>query len=195
MHSTGTRAIGALGSLDGGILIATIGVPDTLLTGSVVFLISAVAVTAMSAPERRAHHQPDTDSGVIRNAVAGLILLWRLPVVRILLITAFVVEMFAFAYGSVMPSLARDVLAVGADGLGTLNLMSGLGAVAGVALLGAFGHLVRSGRLLILTTILFGTALMTFSSSGVFLWSLLLVTAVGAMAAGFDALQWTLLQQ
>lgn len=195
MQSTGARAIGAMGSLGGGVLIAAFGIPETLFVGGTVFIVAGWAMYMMPAPDRVRHAPLPPASDILKQSLAGLAILMRLPVVRTLLITAFVVEMFAFAYGSIMPSLARDVLRVASDGLGTLNMMSGLGAVVGVALLTAFGDGLPRGKLMIGVTLLFGGALMVFGSSDRFLLSLVLVAGVGAMAAAFDALQWTLLQQ
>ena len=195
MQSTGARAVGALGSLGGGLLIAGYGVPTTLFTGAGIFLIGAVAMTTMQVPEAQQQRKRIVGKHIFRDAAQGLVMLLHLNVVRTLLLTAFVVEMFAFAYSAVMPSLARDVLNVAADGLGTLNFMSGLGAVIGVAVLSTFGVISRKGMLLIGVTVAFGCTLILFGLSSYFLLSLILVTGVGAMAASFDALQWTLLQQ
>jgi hypothetical protein len=66
--------------------------------------------------------------------------------------------------------------------------------VAGSAALSLFVDSVRRGPLLIAVTAAFGLALLALSTSERFLFSLPLVVAIGAMAAMFDALQWTLLQ-
>ena len=80
---------------------------------------------------------------------------------------AFVVEKLAFVYHGIMPSVARDVLNVAADGLGTLTLMAGFGAVIGVAALATVGETSRKGLLLIGVTITFGFMLTAFASSAV----------------------------
>ncbi len=195
MQSTGARAIGALGSLGGGLLIAGFGVPVTLFSGGGIFMIGFLAMATMRVPAAQQQSKRIVGKYIFRDAAQGLVMLLKLNVVRTLLLTAFVVEMFAFAYSAVMPSLARDVLHVAADGLGTLNFMSGLGAVIGVAVLSAFGDISRKGMLLIGVTVAFGCTLILFGLSDYFLLSLVLVMGVGAMAASFDALQWTLLQQ
>ncbi|MEE2709804.1 MAG: MFS transporter [Gemmatimonadota bacterium] len=195
MQSTGARAIGALGSLGGGLLIAGFGVPMTLFAGSGIFLIGFLAMASMRVPAAQQQSKRIVGKHIFRDAAQGLVMLLKLNVVRALLLTAFVVEMFAFAYSALMPSLARDVLHMAADGLGTLNFMSGLGAVIGVAVLSAFGDVSRKGMLLIGVTVIFGCTLISFGLSIYFLLSLVLVMGVGAMAASFDALQWTLLQQ
>ena len=195
LQSTGARGVGALGSLLGGLAITAFGVPSALITGAVVFIFGSCIMATMPkfAPARTVSGA--IKPGIVKDAAAGLVSLMRLPTVRTLLLIAFVVEMFAFAYHAVMPSMARNVLNVAADGLGTLALMSGLGAVIGAAALATVGETSRKGLLLIGITISFGFVLTAFASSTVLPLSLVLIMGVGAMAAVFDALQWTLLQQ
>ena len=195
MQSTGTRAIGALGSLAGGLVIAALGIPTALYIGMGVYLIGAGFMATMPAYHTDRHIPRTAGRGLITGALSGLTTLLRIPLVRTLLLVAFIVEMFAFAYSSVLPSLARDVLLVGVDGLGTLNMMTSLGALAGVAALTAWGSAARRGLLLIGVTTGFGLALMIFATSDIFWLSLILITLVGAMAAVSDALQWIMLQQ
>jgi MFS family permease len=195
MQSTGARAVGALGSLGGGLAIAAFGVPLTLYAGAGVFLIGAAAVATMPLFAAARGDSGGINTGIFLQAAKGLLALIGLPLVRMLLLTACSVEMFAFAYIAVLPSIARDVLHVGADGLGTLTLMAGLGSVIGAAILTIFGYSSRKGMLLIGVTITFGLTLIAFASSWILVLSLFLIMGVGAMAAVFDALQWTLLQQ
>ena len=195
MQSTGSRAVGALGSLAGGLVIASLGIPTALYIGMAVYLIGAMFMATMPAYHTDRHVARTKGRGLIREAISGLVALMRIPVVRTLLLVAFIVEMFAFAYSSVLPSLARDVLHVGVDGLGSLNMMTSLGALVGVAGLTAWGSSFRRGLLLIGATTGFGLALIIFASSSLFWLSLGLITLVGAMAAVSDALQWTMLQQ
>ena len=127
--------------------------------------------------------------------VDGLRVMFSVPLVRTVLALAVLVEMFGFAYHSVLPAVARDVLEVGEVGLGILSMMAGLGSLAGVIALTAIGSVRRKGPLLIGITLGYGAFLLSFASSGVFPLSLVLIMGVGAMAAAFDAMQWILLQQ
>jgi predicted MFS family arabinose efflux permease len=144
---------------------------------------------------RDAHAAISFHPRIFRESASALAQLARRPVVGGLLLTAFVVEIFGFAFGAVMPSLARDVLGADVRGLGALNFMLGLGAVAGMAALATLGNPSRKGRLLTGVTVCYGLTLVGFAASGVFTVSLAIAVGVGAMAALFDAIQWTLLQQ
>ena len=195
LQSTGSKAMGALGSLVGGLVITEFGVAAPFFTGAGIFLIGAIAMLAM--PHRRGGSRVGSvvHPGILLEALKALAKLIRLPVVGTLLLVAFVVEMFGFAYNAVLPSVARDLLFVDASGLGTLTLMAGVGSVIGVAILATLGYFPRKGLLLISITIGYGLMLIGFAASGIFALSIILVMGVGAMAAVFDAMQWTLLQQ
>ena len=195
LQSTGAKAVGAMGSLVGGLVITSFGVPAALFTGTGVFLIGAIILTTMPRSGSRRHAAGAVGPDILLQAAKGLASLMKLPVVSTLLWAAFVVEIFGFAYNALLPSVARNVLNVGADGLGTLTFMAGFGSVIGVAALAAWGHFPRKGLLLIGITVAYGLVLTAFASSGIFPLSLVLIMGVGATAAMFDAMQWTLLQQ
>ena len=93
-----------------------------------------------------------------------------------------------------MPAMARDELHVAESGLGTLRFATGIGAVAGVAALSFLGDFRRKGPLLLAITFAYGLGLVGVALSPNLAVAILLVTLVGAMAAGFDAMEWTLLQ-
>ena len=195
LQSVGARGVGALGGLVGGVVIARYGIPAALLAGAVVSLIGGVVVGTMRAPAARRPRAGTRDGSVLRDVTDGLRVMLALPLVRTLLALAVVVEMFGFAYQSVLPAVARSVLRVGEVGLGLLSMMAGFGSLAGVIALTAAGNVRRRGPLLIGITAGYGACLLAFASSGVFPLSLVLITGVGAMAAAFDAMQWVLLQQ
>ena len=134
------------------------------------------------------------DTSVLRDVADGLRIMFSVPMVRTLLALAVLVEMFGFAYHSVLPAVARGLLQVGEVGLGMLSMMAGFGSLAGVMVLTALGNVRRKGLLLIGITLGYGAFLLALAGSGVFPLSLVLITGVGAMAAAFDAMQWTMLQ-
>ena len=192
VQSTGMRAVGALGALVAGFAIDSFGVPATLvasglfftLGGTIALIVNQGAVTSVA----------QQTGSVVHDVIEGLKLMTRLPIVRMILITAVLVEIFGFAYGAIMPAVAREALAVDVTGLGMLTMMAGIGSVVGSAFLMALGNFSRKGLLLIAIAISYGTFVATFSASGSYMIALILIMGVGASAAAFDAMQWTLLQ-
>ena len=195
LQSVGARGMGALGGLVGGVVIASYGIPAALFAGAVVSLAGGLVVGTMRPVAPRGARAERRDTSVLRDVADGLRVMFSVPLVRTLLALAVLVEMFGFAYHSVLPAVARNVLEVGEVGLGVLSMMAGFGSLAGVLALTAIGNLRRKGLLLIGITLGYGAFLVSFASSGVFPLSLVLITGVGAMAAAFDAMQWILLQQ
>ena len=192
VQSTGMRAVGALGALAAGYAISAIGVPVTFLASGSTFVVGGVlALFANKGLQTR--KMVKTDS-VVRDVVDGLKLMSTLPIVRMILITAVLVEIFGFAYGAVMPAVAKNALNVDSKGLGTLTMMAGVGSVIGSVFLMALGNFRRKGLLLIGIAIAYGIFLATFSAPGSYAAALVLIMGVGASAAAFDAMQWTLLQ-
>jgi MFS family permease len=182
----------AVQSTAAGYAISAIGVPVTFLASGSTFVVGGVlALFANKGLQTR--KMVKTDS-VVRDVVDGLKLMSTLPIVRMILITAVLVEIFGFAYGAVMPAVAKNALNVDSEGLGTLTMMAGVGSVIGSVFLMALGNFRRKGLLLIGIAIAYGIFLATFSAPGSYAAALVLIMGVGASAAAFDAMQWTLLQ-
>jgi MFS family permease len=195
LHSTGARTVGAVGGLVGGIVIKSFGIPVALFAGCAVFLAGAVYMFVMPVPRVATGAVGKIGANIFLESARSLASLIRIPVVRVLLLATIIVEIFGFAYHSLLPGFARGVLELDADGLGTLAMMSGFGSVIGVVILSSLGDFKRKGMLIIGLTVGYGVMLIAFAGSGIFPVSLALITGVGAMAACFDAMQWTTLQQ
>lgn len=191
LHSVGTRAVGLFGALTGGVVIATVGPTVVFSVGAALFLIGAAVMRTVPSPVQK----PRRDSGsLLGSAIEGLRFMASLPAVATLLVLAIVVEIFAFSFQALLPSVAKDVLNVGALGLGALTAMAGVGALLGALALTAAGDVRRKGLLILAVALLYGVAILGLGASSLFAVSLVVLVMVGVMAATFDTLQWTLLQ-
>ena len=194
VHSVGGRAVGALGALASGVTAELVGIPTALLAAMGAVLVGGVIVLLVPTVPRTAREVQEPISRIFRDAFAGLRSMVGMPTVSTLLGLAIVVEIFGFAYQAVMPAMARDELHVAESGLGTLRFATGIGAVVGVAALSLLGDFQRKGPLLLAITLVYGLGLLGVALSPSLAMAIVLVTLVGAMAAGFDAMEWTLLQ-
>jgi MFS family permease len=192
VQSTGMRAVGAVGALVAGFGIDQFGAPTTLVVSGIIFGVGGVFALVANKGVRTA--TVERSGSVIRDVIDGLKLMTELPIVRMILITAVMVEIFGFAYGSIMPAVAKEALNVDVKGLGTLTMMAGIGSVIGSAFLMALGNFQRKGILLIGIALAYGLFVATFALSGSYVVALVLIMGVGASAAAFDAMQWTILQ-
>jgi predicted MFS family arabinose efflux permease len=192
VQSTGMRAVGAAGALAAGLAIDRLGVPITLFSSGLVFGIAGFL--SMIVNRGLEIELTVRTKSVVRDVIDGLQLMSRLPLVRMILITAVLVEIFGFSYGALMPAVAKEALGVDVKGLGMLTMMAGVGSVAGSVFLMALGNFAKKGLLLIAIAVSYGIFVSTFSASGSYAVALVLILGVGASAAAFDAMQWTLLQ-
>lgn len=194
VHSVGTRSVSAVGALASGIIAEFFGVPTALLAAAGSILIGGVVVLFVPTVRTTVRQTGASMKRIFVDAVIGIRTMIRIPTVSTLLWMAIVVEIFGFAYDSVMPALARDELNVAESGLGTLRFAAGLGAVAGAIALSFLGDFSRKGPLLLGIAVGYGIGLMGVAASPNLITALLLVTMVGAAASMFDAMEWTLLQ-
>ena len=194
VHSVGTRAVAAVGALASGIIAEFVGIPAALFAAAGAVLIGGVVVMFVPTIRTTVRQTGTSAKRIFKDAVVGIRAMMRIPTVSTLLWMAIVVEIFGFAYDSVMPAMARDELKVAESGLGTLRFAAGLGAVAGAIALSFLGDFSRKGPLLLGIAMGYGLGLMGVAASPNLVMALLLVTMVGAAASMFDAMEWTLLQ-
>jgi hypothetical protein len=186
-----TRAGGLVGSLVTGALVARLGSGAGYLAVAVGYLVSA----AMLGPPRAAvaagpRPPPDSVGDAVRGFLLALAGDRRLPA---LVGLAAAAEVFGFAHQALLPSLARDVLHVGADGLGALTAARSMGGIAGLAAVSGLGQFTGGG-LLLGALFAFGGSLVTLGLAKSFVGVLVLLIAVNAIGAVADLLVQSLIQ-
>ncbi len=194
LHAVGSLAVGALGALASGVTAELLGIPAALTGAAALVLVGGVIVLLVPRAQAAVRDQQSPLHSVFRETADGIKLMAGLPVVATLLLMAIAVEIFGFAYQSVMPAMARGELQVTESGLGVLQFAAGMGAVGGAVALSLLGDFRRKGRLLLSVTMVYGLGLVGVALSPSLAVAITLVTLVGAMAAAFDAIQLTLLQ-
>lgn len=180
-----------LGPSAGGLLIEVIGVAGCSLLMVALYLLGILALFFI---EPAASKVARPEGSPWQHFIEGLRYVSQHQVVMALLLTEMVCDAFAFSYYAMMPVFARDILNVGAPGLGFLMAATGIGALLaalGVASLGDFKH---KGWLLLGSTFFFGFFLVLFALSRSYPLSLFFLLGTGAMGAAFDAVMATLLQ-
>jgi MFS family permease len=111
------------------------------------------------------------------------------------MVANLVPNIFAMPYQALMPVFQKDVLGVGADGLGILLAAPGLGAVIATLGLASVSHTVRrKGLLLIGALLLLGFFLVGFSFMTSLPMALLMLVGVGGCQVFYAATTNTLIQ-
>jgi MFS family permease len=111
-----------------------------------------------------------------------------------LMVSTAATEVFGFSHQVMLPILAKDVLLVGAVGLGVLTAFRFLGGALGVVILAALGEVRRRGLLLLSAVALFGIGQVLLGQAFNFWVALLVVAFANAMASIADVLHQSLLQ-
>jgi MFS transporter len=180
-----------LGSLGVGAVIARFGSGAAYVAVALGFLGGAVAVSlaATTAPGR-----PATAASVWRTALEFLVALRRDRMLLVLMMLTAGAEVLGFAHQALLPSLARDVLHTGPEGLGALSAARSVGGMLG--LVAAFRGVASGARFLgVLLTFGLSLIVLAVAPSVVgFVGVLLVLTLVNAAGALADLLAQSLLQ-
>ena len=111
-----------------------------------------------------------------------------------LVATTGAIEILGFSHKVVLPSLAKDVLEVGPEGLGIMNGVGSLGGILGIVFLSVKGDIERKGVLYLLTILGFGIGLLLLGFATSFLLVLLVLVLLNAVMAITDTLSQGLMQ-
>ncbi|MBI4641275.1 MAG: MFS transporter [Candidatus Tectomicrobia bacterium] len=178
------------GPILGGYIIAYGGIEGAyfLLGGS--YFIASLALL----PIRGISSQALPRTSLWKNLREGLSYTWNHSSIRPLLAMSLMAETFGFSYKFLLPVFARDILGVGASGLGFMTSATGLGALISALIMANLGRVRDRARLLLITVAGFGISLILFSFSFHFLLSLLFLACIGGMTSAYDATMGTIIQ-
>ena len=186
-----SRLGGLLGSLMTGFLIARFGSAAAFLLVAAGYLVSAVAML----PARSSSRPREATAGSVRDDVFGFLRTIRRDrvLLHLMSLTA-IAEVLGFSHQALLPSLARDVLRVGPEGLGVMTAARQVGGLAGIAFTSGLGGARGYGPLFLSVLIAFGASLVALGFAPSFPVVLLVLVAANALGAVTDVLAQTLIQ-
>jgi MFS family permease len=190
-NSTGMNITRIVGPILAGFLVKPISVSGVYFIIAGLYLSAIVTMRNVPTTGTAAKIQ---QASIIKDIAGGFSYVRHHPLLITLLTLEFVVNLLGAPYATLMPVFARDVLGVGAAGLGTLVSASGVGALLGSLGLAFLGNFRRKGLLLLGFIIVFGGGLILFSNSGLFLISLLLLLVIGGASTACFTMNNTLIQ-
>ncbi len=183
-----TRVIGP--AVAGGlIVIPFIGVGGTFAIISLLFFsvfVNLLRIKNKGVPEEQERVSP------LRSIADGLSYVRNNPVVLTLLMLAFIPMFLGNPYQQLMPVFAEDVFNVDAAGLGILLAASGVGSLIGSLVIASMTNFARRGLIQMGLGMTFGGALVAFAFSPTYWVGLMMIVVVGFAAAGYQALNSTL---
>jgi hypothetical protein len=185
-----SRLGGLLGSLMAGVLIARLGSATAFLMVAASYLVSAVAML----PARSSGRPSEVAESSVRDDVFGFLGTIRHDrvLLHLMSLTA-IAEVLGFSHQALLPSLARDVLQVGPEGLGVMTAARQVGGLAGIAFTSGLGG-ARYGPLFLSVIVGFGASLVALGFAPSFTVVLLILVCANALGAVTDVLAQTLIQ-
>jgi len=181
-----------VGPTAAGAAIAAGGLALAFWSNAVSFLVVAfVLATLRIAPQPTLVR---VEASLWSNLVDGIDHIRRERIVGVLVLLAAVPALFVLNYLVLMPVYARDVLGVGAAGLGLLTAGVGVGALTGALLVAILRPAGGNGRLLLVGLTLCSLALVVFAVSRWLPLSLAALAVLGAAQVAYYATTNTLIQ-
>ena len=184
--------LGALvGSIAVGSVMARVGVDVAFFVLAGVYLLAALtalllASAGQSAPVERASPWASL-AGFLKEIKTNRSLL-------ALSISTALLEMLGFSHQALLPSIARDVLHVDAEGLGLISGIRSLGGIAGILFLSGWGERSAKGAVYLVVIALFGACLVWLGFALVFAVALLALIVLDGVMTLADILSQGLMQ-
>ena len=187
-----TAAVGqVIGGALTGFTLGFLGSSITALTVGIAY--SAGALSLLGLPNLPAA-APRASQSLVSGIREGLRLLHELPVVRLLIAVALIVEVFGFSGMALDPVFAGEVFLAGPGGLGAILAARAIGRITGAALLILTPARSAIGRWLAFGVLVFGAALVGYAlAPGLFV-GLVLMWATGVASVVVDSVEQTALQ-
>lgn len=183
-----TRIIGPAIS---GVLIATAGASTPFFVNGISFLAVLYTLHAMDLPPKAARMR---QSAMWHDLKEGLVYIRGNTNMLALVLIAIVPMLLGQPYMSMLTVFAKDVLDIGAMGLGLLTSSAAAGAVAGALFIASLGDFRRKGALMLGGMFGFGVILCLFSFSPWPVLSVFFVILVGVMNTAYTSSNNTIIQ-
>ena len=136
----------------------------------------------------------DREQNFVREFKEGLQYVWQAPVILSSVVAAYTFAVFIVTYQSFLPVFAKEILAVGPEGLGILMAAPGLGGIASLSFLASVGERWNRAMLLWFMTTMTPICLILFCASPVFWLSVALLVFVGAGQVSFRTISRVIIQ-
>lgn len=180
------------GSLLSGIIISAIGAGGQFLVIGLVYLASGGFALFIHTSSGAREHPPQS---VVRILAEYLGIMRRNRTLVTLMLLTGLNELFGFTHMSLLPVIAKEVLGLGAVGLGVLTGVRQVGGIAGQIGLAALGNFRRKGMLMFAIMAAFGACLMALVLVTDVVYYVAVLSLATACAMCADTLHMTLMQE
>jgi predicted MFS family arabinose efflux permease len=189
LMSAGQNMTRVVGPSIAGAIIATAGVGPAFLLQATSVAVAFSLVSRLALPTRA-----PAGAGGRGGIFDGMRLIARRPDLRGLFLLACIPTFFVFPYIQFLSVFARDILHIGAAGLGLLLAASGSGAIIGSMVTATRRRTDGTGRLILILTVVYGLVIVGIAESRSIWLSLPLLVIAGMTGAAFMSSNNALLQ-
>lgn len=186
LDSMGMSASMMIGPATAGALIDRVGVTGGYLVVTALVLTSIVLLSLLKTGPARSQQQ---HAGIVANLVDGLRYVAGHSTLRAMVLITVLANLLLFPYMHMVPVMARDVLEVGPSLMGLLQAAPGMGSFAGAIGIASLPRLSHHGRVMLAGTLTAFAALLVFSQSTVYAFSLPTLLVMGVGVSGFGSMQ------
>ena len=180
----------AIGPTVAGLALGSLGAAACFYLNSVSFLALIIALLMITIPPVHRHQEPRFWEAML----GGFRYLNEHRMIIVLLTVPAFLSLLGLPFIVLMPAVARNMLGVGASGLGFLMGGAGLGAVAAALFIAARGTPERRERLILTSATFFSLALILLAGAHTFWEAFLLLAVMGGTIVGTLTLANTTLQ-
>jgi MFS family permease len=191
LYTIGFNFARIVGPSLGGVLILWIGVRGCYSVFLVSLILSGVGLMLIRLKDHRAAN-PEQD--FVREFKQGFQYVWASPLIMSSIVAAYTFSIFIVTYQRFLPVFAKEIFAVGPEGLGLLMAAPGVGAIASLTFLASVGERWNRAWLLWITTTVTPIFLILFCLSPVFWISVVLLGLVGAGQVSFRTISRVIIQ-
>ena len=172
-------------------LLVTVGAEGAFFLCAGFYAVSFVLTLRLLTPSTGTI---DPSAGLVQNLVAGLVYVYRTPILLAVMLLALFHCGLTMSFESLLPVLARQQLNAGAGGFAYLMMGVGAGALVMVVAMAGVRSEEAKGRLFLNLGVLSGLAPVLLAMSGNMPMALVSAAAMGAAQAGFMTLTHTMIQ-
>lgn len=191
LNSSAFNATRIFGPTMAGLLVASVGIAACFALNAVSYLAVLVSLLRIRLPPRE--RAPVTGAR-LEHIAEGLRFVRGDAHVRALIVNTGLLSLFGFPFVVLLPVFARDVLMVGAEGLGVMSAFIGVGALIAALGLAAVGTRFRRGAMVAWAGPIFGLAVAGFAYASWYPLALVTLALAGFAMVLNNAASNTLLQ-
>ncbi|MBF8267465.1 MAG: family permease [Dehalococcoidia bacterium] len=177
-----------------GYLISAFGNGVPFVAACLLLVTALALLLTLRIPAARPGIEAAFQQSIFSGIAQGLGYVRQHTMVAGLILLGLATTIFAMPYQTLLPVFARDILHVGANGLGWLGAMGGVGAIAGSFTVASFSNPRQMRLLMIAGGISLGVFIVLFAVSTVYLLSLALILVLGFLFQIFMTSNFTLVQ-